>query len=199
MDKRYSGAIIRRARKAVAAHGELDGRCLYWAHEIALLLHADGFRPIIQAGTASWRIVPRHLDDGQESTHVSFIWSPTTEESIRSIMQGGLPEMHVWVGLFLERGNPASAIIVDGTTGELIQLARRLGYVWRTPPPPPYLWGQPFPGSSYTLEPQACQFAMKAIFDLFGGRPAYCPANYEVPETLQIDHEGLTLILTNRG
>lgn len=180
MNRPYKHKIIKEATQAVQeTRSDLqlhEGTCLYFAHEVACRLYRDGHRPIIQAGSASWRIVPEKLDDGKGITHFSYIWSPHEPQSIFSMMQGGLPEMHVWVGL-IEKGRHT---IIDATTGYLPKRVEQLGLKWLSPMPPRYLWGRPFTGSFYKPNRQAVAVAMKAIQDLYGERPPYVPFHYRI-------------------
>lgn len=40
------------------------GSCLYWGQVTMKLLTQAGLRPVLQAGTMQWRMVPPALDDG---------------------------------------------------------------------------------------------------------------------------------------
>jgi hypothetical protein len=50
---------------------------------------------------------------------------------------GLLPEIHVWVGL------PDQNELLDFATKFLPEQAAKEGLVWRTPPPPDFLWCGP--------------------------------------------------------
>jgi hypothetical protein len=101
------------------------------------MLQSFGFRALIQAGSMSWPILPPHLDDGEQSTHFAYEWSPEREESQAAIKLGFLPEIHIWIGL------PDLNALVDFSTKWFPQRAAQEGLIWRTPPPPDFLWCSP--------------------------------------------------------
>ena len=45
------------------------GSCLYWGQVTMKILTQAGLRPVLQAGTMQWRMVPPALDDGISPTH----------------------------------------------------------------------------------------------------------------------------------
>jgi hypothetical protein len=113
------------------------GSCLYWSLALMGVLIEHGYRALIQAGSMSWPIVPPGEDDGKSPTHFSYEWSPWREESQAALKLGLLPEIHVWVGL------PDQNQLLDFSTKFLPQQAAKEGLVWRTPPPPDFLWCGP--------------------------------------------------------
>jgi len=92
------------------------------------------YRPVLQAGTMQWEIVPKQLDDGVRGTHFAFKWSPTDFNSILAMASGGIPEMHVWIAL------PDTNEIVDFSTGTFPAFVSTLGMEWLAPKPPDFLW-----------------------------------------------------------
>jgi hypothetical protein len=142
------------------------GACLYWA-TTAIRTAAehgpgrDGVRLVLQAGTAQFRRLPPHLDDGkpETSTHFSYMWAPAVlrhgiphytlpSGSLCPARPDGLitrpgpdgarlclPEMHVWAA------DPERQEVVDLSTFALAtQCAKVLGAPWLDAPPPDYMW-----------------------------------------------------------
>ena len=119
------------------------GSCLYWGQVTMKILTQAGLRPVLQAGTMQWRMVPPALDDGISPTHFSYVWTPGSPESRADVAAGHLPEMHVWVGL------PDSSELVDFSTGTFRKLAQeRFGLRWLGPDPPAFIWGIHLTGPS---------------------------------------------------
>lgn len=112
------------------------GKCLYIAHAVATVLHKNGFRPVIQAGSMQWPIIPRDQDDGADNSHFAYMWNPEDPASIAARLAGGLPEMHVWVGLV------ESQTLIDFSTRDIRRHAEACGLVWRSGDPPRYLWAR---------------------------------------------------------
>lgn len=134
------------------------GSCLYWGQVTMKVLQQAGLRPVLQAGSMQWKMVPPELDDGINPTHFSFLWSPGSPESRASVAAGHLPEMHVWVGL------PDSGELVDFSTGAFRKLAQeRFGLRWLSPDPPVFLWGTPPEGTIYTPHKDAIEFTLKTL------------------------------------
>jgi hypothetical protein len=113
------------------------GSCLYWSLTLTSILLQCGYRALIQAGSMSWPIVKPGEDDGQNPTHFSYQWSPWREESQAALKLGLLPEIHVWVGL------PDQNELLDFSTKFLPEQAAKEGLIWRTAPPPDFLWCGP--------------------------------------------------------
>lgn len=133
------------------------GQCVRWACTLMGVALERGLRPKIQAGSMSWPIVTPEQDDGVSPTHFSYEWSPGSPESLMQLATGGLPEMHVWVAL------PDQNEILDFSTKSFPEEAKRHGLVWRTPPPPDYLWcraGEQPPRVHYKPDLQAIAFIL---------------------------------------
>lgn len=113
------------------------GSCLYWTLTGAAVLQRLGYRPLLQAGSLSWPIVPPDQDDGRSPTHFTYEWSPERPESQAALKLGLLPEIHIWIGL------PDQNELVDFSTRWLPAQAAREGLVWRTLAPPDFLWCGP--------------------------------------------------------
>lgn len=133
----------------------MTGRaCLNWMIHGAVILHQCGIETIPQAGSASFRFLPEHLDDGVCDTHHSFMWSPYTPQSQAKIAEGQLPEIHCWLA------DPKTREIIDFSTG---YIHHSFNQPWLADPLPRYLWrreGDPHPGCCYQPYPQAIQFIL---------------------------------------
>lgn len=135
--------IVDQIRKYVAATrgGEkLHRSCLWYAIAAIEVLQLHGIEAQLQAGDASFLVIPDELDDGVSPTHYSYVsesdsWDAAQikHEAIQAIVTEKLPEIHVWVGM------PARNEVLDLTTKYVPQLAREAGlecqivmpdYVW---------------------------------------------------------------------
>jgi hypothetical protein len=139
--------LVREARRLrlVAlpeAEGLATGTCLLDALAFSEVARRVGLRAILQAGSASWRRVPKEEDDGIEPTFFSFMWEPDSLLTRAAIAAEVLPEIHVWVGVEVD----GTWEVVDLTTGRLPELCRNLARLpWRSPAPPDYLWASRAP------------------------------------------------------
>lgn len=133
-----------------------SGICLYMAACIIKVAHRRGLRLIPQAGSASWQIVPEHMDDGVSATHFSYVW--TGDFTVPYVEAGlSLPEMHVWAA------DPARNEIVDLTAGlQPAQCKRTTGMSWHMPPPPDFVWhrGTKLPCGIYEPNMEATRYAV---------------------------------------
>lgn len=113
--------------------------CLWYAAFTVLAIAKRGGRPVLQAGSASWRFKSKAVDDGRGPTHWSYLFDPGHFQSVLSMAEGRLPQIHCWVGL------SRSGEIVDLTTRHLPELVRTslAGEEWTEAPPPAYFWGRP--------------------------------------------------------
>lgn len=126
--------ILAEIKERISHVEERPGLCLYYAHHTASVLHEHGLPVVIQAGSLQWpRILPEE-DDGKMDTHFAYMWSPGSPESQAAVLQGNLPECHVWVGI-LNRQE-----LVDFSTGHLRAAAESRGMVWTAADPPSYVW-----------------------------------------------------------
>ncbi len=164
IDAATKRGIIRATRHELASAfpaADLPRSCLQ--STLCFLRHlyaATGIKAQLQAGTMSWRCVAPEHDDGG-ITHYSFIWSPRNAASIRSVANGGLPEIHIW------------AAIIE--TQEIIDLQKRYfpallreaipGKIWSAPKPPDFLWcsSDSRPDCIYKPEIAAINFAYRLI------------------------------------
>lgn len=169
------GAILQLAEKLHAgwAQGEyVPGSCLYWTMAVIEAAAQRGLRLIPQAGTAVFRRLPPHLDDGAETTltHFSYVWQPGSGGSLM-VLPGGravLPEMHVWAA------DPARGEIVDLSTRHVAEMCRETtGMEWLEEPPPPFLWARELPaGWSYVPDREATAFAVRCMMAELAERKA---------------------------
>lgn len=159
--------LIERAYKDAFGDEHVPGSCLYWSATAIAVAAKLGIRLIMQAGTANFRRLPPHLDDGAPTTltHFSYEWSgaapPLDHPAVQLALKTGkrvLPEMHVWAA------DPARQEIVDLTTRFLPEMCERTaGLEWLEDAPPRFLWqGNPLPpGWSYTPNREATFLAMR--------------------------------------
>jgi hypothetical protein len=112
------------------------GACLYWMQAGYIELQKAGLDPIIQAGTANWRMLPHALDHGHEDTHFGFEWEPSDPKSVAARKADLLPEIHCWCAV------RSTQEIVDFSTATLPDVCRRMGFVWKMPPPPSFVWAR---------------------------------------------------------
>lgn len=113
--------------------------CLFWAKHTVDVLNEHGFRALLQAGSASFRLLSDHLDDGRHETSTHFTYQFHEHEARAHLFAGRFPEIHCWAALpdYPSRENPT---IVDVTTRYLIRNAADAGFEWRHTQPPDYLW-----------------------------------------------------------
>jgi hypothetical protein len=93
-------------------------------------------------------------------THFTYEWSPHRPESLAALKLGLLPEIHLWIAL------PDQNEMVDFSTKWLPRQAAKAGLVWRTEPPPDFLWCgfDDLPGGVvYRPDLEAIQFALNFI------------------------------------
>lgn len=159
MNDQEKDAIYWRVHEAVlndsGREKMLTGRaCLNWMVHGAIALGAFGIRSIAQAGTAHFRFLPAHLDDGVCDTHHGFEWSPYTPQSMAKIAEGQLPEIHCWLAI------PETREIVDFSTG---YIHHGCPHPWQADPLSRYLWrreGDSHPGCVYRPHPEAILFLL---------------------------------------
>ena len=108
--------------------------CLYWADTTCKVLTSAGIRTVLQAGSMSWPRINPEQDDGVMNTHLSYVWEPHNHTTIQRLMDGLLPEIHIWCAI------PETMEIVDLTTRYHQQQCQDLGMDWLGDPPPDYLW-----------------------------------------------------------
>jgi hypothetical protein len=153
-------AVLRRYQEWYGPEHMQRGSCLYWTLTGLGILTSLGFRALLQAGSMSWPILPPDQDDGHQPTHFSYEWSPWRPESQAALKLGLLPEIHIWIGL------PDENELVDFSTKWFPQQAAKDGLVWRTEPPPDFLWCGPSDlpaGVIYRPDMEAIQFALRFI------------------------------------
>lgn len=147
--------------------------CIAHAYELGRILQNQGYRPMIQAGTASFQIVP-DIDSTpeDEDTHFTFKWNGVESLDMNEVLAlflagGPLPEMHCWLAL------PDGPEIIDPTTRYVEDNVREMaGLTYRGPPLPDCFWWTPqdgpFPTNLiYEAEADATWFAMTLMgFDV---------------------------------
>src|SRR5512146_2252220 len=90
--------------------------CLYWNQVAMRELTLRGHRPLLQAGTLLWRMIPAARDNGICATHFGYEYTPNHPFSVRAVREGHLPEVHIWAGL------PEENCLVDFSTGGLMRV-----------------------------------------------------------------------------
>jgi hypothetical protein len=108
-------------------------------------------RVLIAAGSMSYPRIDMSKDDGIMATHYSYVFEPYSLDTIASIENNMMPEMHVWVTL------PDQGEIVDITTCYLKELCENhAGIKWLAPDPPDFIWSRTLPEHVYyTPDPKA--------------------------------------------
>lgn len=98
-----------------ASVGSIDRYCVIWARETVAVLTENGLKAQLQAGSASWEIVTPETDDGVSPNRLAyeFTWDA---QSIDTIAQGLLPEIHTWVGIAPQHCPHGRGQLIDLTT-----------------------------------------------------------------------------------
>lgn len=136
----------------------LPRSCLYHAIATRMIL---GPEATIVAGSTQWRYTSH--DDGENSTHFSFIYDSDPRSVIAGLMAGCLPEMHIF--------NIYENKILDTSTKYLPQAAKLIaGFEWEPKMlPPDYLFTEKLvgPNSDWVYRPdvEASRFALKVVAD----------------------------------
>jgi len=126
-------SIERATRKRVADVQNITRSCIWYAHETVRELDRQGTRAVLQAGTASWMLIPPEKDDGISPTHYTYECEIDRHSLMYMMATGILPEMHVWAAI------PTTNEVIDLTTKYVPDLAKSLGlkchvefpdYVW---------------------------------------------------------------------
>lgn len=135
------------------------GACLpFTVCGMIALYELTGIKPMLQAGSAHFRFIPRELDDGFSHTTFSYQWEPKHPLSVARIAKGQLPEIHCWLAIKETRE------IVDFSTAYIEHHAAQCGHRWIAPPLPKYLWSTKLPdGMLYLPDLAACHFVKRFI------------------------------------
>lgn len=131
----------------------------------------------LYAGSATWPCQDPAHDDGINPSHFGYCWDLSDPVSALRLVQGLMPEMHVWAGFGLspvQHDKDGAYIgpetIVDLTTRSWpVQCRRILGRPWQAPMPPDYLWArydQLPEGVSYRPYREAGALAQQLLGDL---------------------------------
>lgn len=155
-------------KRACAPELNLEQACFYWSVVGATHLCHKGIKANVMAGSMSWpRIKLPEEDDGIINTHFSYIWEPNSPATIKAILEGRMPEMHVWIYLL------DTDEIIDLTTRYLVSQCTKLtGMRWSAPPPPDYLWcnrNDLPPDVVYQEHDSANKFAITLLIKIFNG------------------------------
>lgn len=129
--------LYRIVRSRIGDRHDRPGACVHWAVATADVLREWGYRDAqLQAGTASWEIVPPHLDDGVSPNRFEYRWCGVGA-GLRFDENGfmHLPEVHCWAAI------PSAGVIVDLTLGSQPENCRlTTGLEW-TAPRRKWFWG----------------------------------------------------------
>lgn len=137
-----------------------QGACLYWTRVTMRELSRRGLRPVLQAGTMLWRVIPAARDDGHTATHFGYEWTPNDPFSREAVARGQLPEVHIWVAL------PDEECLIDFSTQYFPKLAKeRHGIDWLTEPPPQFIFGAPPADAFYRPNTAAIKFVWRFILE----------------------------------
>lgn len=155
-------------RRMEEYEGKIHQACLYFAKTTCDVLHEQGIRASVQAGSAQWPRIRPDQDDGVCNTHFGYVFSDC-EQTRQRFQACLLPEMHCWVALLQER------VIIDLTTRFWPQQCLESQKMdWPGDQPPPYLWtdsgGKLPPRVLYRPEPLACIMALTLLRKQFLSR-----------------------------
>lgn len=96
--------------------------CMQWSGIVAAVLCKQGYKAILQAGSAQWRF---RDDDGENPDWFGYVYD--SHAALARLQEGKMPEMHVWVGVVDER----EPVLVDVTTRFQAKQAKLLhGFDW---------------------------------------------------------------------
>ena len=152
--------VLRRIREDIGDPADIVGGCClpFTTHGAVAIYEATGLDPMLQAGSAHFRYIPRELDDGKIATTFSYQWEPNHPLSVQRIAAGQLPEIHCWLAIRETRE------IIDFSTAYIAREAARCGLHWRAAKLPPYIWSKELPdGVCYFPELAACRFITRFI------------------------------------
>lgn len=138
LTKRQKDELVRDALRIVDQAWPDAGpaSCAYAALVLQdLAQRRHGLRLVFQAGDALWRRLSEAKDDGVSPTHFGYQWDPTSPLSQQALLEGRMPELHVWLG------DPERQEVIDPTSGFFPEQSKRLiGLGWQNKRPPRYLW-----------------------------------------------------------
>ncbi len=142
--------------------------CLYASWTMIRRLFQEGAVPILQAGNMQWPRITREQDDGVSDSHWAYMYSPETVASQRSMMNGEMPEIHIWVGRL---DHPQE--LIDINTCHFPNACKDMMRLdWPGPRPPDYLWQHPEEGLpdwvNYKAIVDACNLATWYMLDGIG-------------------------------
>ncbi len=138
----------------------IEKRCLYWMQTGMAVLNGLGIKCSPAAGSAYWKL---QEDDGKMS-HFGFEWMGADGEARRKAVlpdaSTSLPETHCWIWL------PTGREVVDFSTGYVPEMAKELGFEFKSSPPPKYIWAKPeslWPRFIYKPNKDATRLAITAV------------------------------------
>ena len=162
-------ACYQEVKRLVEEHADPEAApsalCFYYSFFGSEVLARYGVRALVQAGDCQWPMIRPEDDDGSSPTHFGYVWSPHELQSLISMMNGDLPEVHIWLGL------EATQEIIDFTAGCFPDQAASLqSYKWNAAHPPTYVWtSNALPtGVLYRPNRQATLFVLGLMGQKFG-------------------------------
>lgn len=137
MNDLLKAEIVALARQKLAeftTEEEQIGNCLFQTVAVIIAAREHGLDLVLYAGSAHWPV--------DATGTFGFEWDPEHPVSQLRLIQGALPEMHVWAG------DPRAQEIVDISTAHWRAYFDRTcaqveGWVWTAPDPPAFLWCRP--------------------------------------------------------
>jgi hypothetical protein len=173
LSKQQQQEIFEKTRErvhAVVPEERRHAACFYWTYFGMQELRALKKRVILRAGSCNWRFRTNAAAGDDGPTHYAYQWG-ITPFSIASVLQGNLPEMHIWFAVM-----DAMPQLVDLATGTLITAAAQKGFVWdEAYRPPEFLWetsvSPTWPQAQYEPTEVACGWVQRLIDRLAGMYP----------------------------
>jgi hypothetical protein len=110
--------------------------CFWWAVFTVSVLQEYGHQAQLQAGSAFYKRIRPEEDDGEITSDWGYLFE-WNEKARSAIIQGGMPEMHVWAAITHENKDGE---IVDLTSKFFKERCEQDGYRWTNVDPPDYLW-----------------------------------------------------------
>ncbi len=108
--------------KQPAHKGPISFYCLWWAYYTVKVLEKHGYKPQINAGSASWQTVE---DRGDNATHYSYVFE-WNAAALAKVQQGALPEIHVWAAITPRDCPEKRGQIIDLTTQFVLERSKTI-------------------------------------------------------------------------
>ncbi len=165
--------IVKAARKRVLdikpAAAKIEKSCLYHAGVLVQVMREHGIHDAyLQGGSAGWARLTKEQDDGKDTTfpQYSYIYGDCGIKDLMAILEGNMPEMHVWVYRL------STDEYIDLTTCyQEKQCQEMIGADWPGKKLPEYLWAKPAEmpkGCFYNAHPHATRLAHEFYHEATG-------------------------------